>query len=141
MKKRYKRLRWAQRICFGLSIVSCIIPVLFSSIRIAPTLKEPESKIALVGVGAFFGAIMLLIVLRSLVGKFIHKLPYTLVATISIGMLLLFMLFMKTIIDDAIAVLTTGLAGAAGGFVLEMVSMILDSQAEDVKEQYYRRNE
>ncbi len=138
MAKRYKRFKWAQYILFGLSLVSCLAPPVISAIRLMPSIKTTESKFALGGVAVFFAAMIILIVCRNLVRKFIHKLPYALTVMISIGIMLLLMLWIKRIIDDAIAILVVGLIGAAVSFVLELASMYCKSAADEAKEMYYR---
>lgn len=138
MKKRYKRFRWAQYILFVLSIASCTLPIVVSSIRIIPTAKTTGSKFALGGVAAFFCAVIVLIVCKSLVVKFISKLPFTLTVLLSIGAMLLLMLCLKQIIDDAIAILLVGLIGALAGFALELGSMLCKSMAEEAKAIYLR---
>ena len=138
MAKRYKKFKWAQIILFSLAVISCIIPVIVAAFKIGVTVKTTESKFALGGVAVFFCAIIIIIVFRSLVGKFISKLPFTLSVLISIGALLLLMLGLKYIIDDAISILCVGLIGAFAGFCFEAASMICKAQAEEAKEIYLR---
>lgn len=139
MRKRYKRLKWAQYIVFVLSIISCLAPIIVTAFRVAPLVKTTESKLALGGVTLLFCGIVALIVFKSLVAKFIHMLPYSLTVLISVGVMLLLIVLLKKVIDDAIAILIVGIIGAAVGFVLELVSMLLKYKAEETKELYYGR--
>jgi O-antigen/teichoic acid export membrane protein len=138
LKKQYKAFRIAQLACFIASIISCVLPVVISAIRVAPNIKETEDKIALSGVGIFIVAVVVLIVFRSIVVKYISKLPYTLTVVISVGVMLLLTVCLEKIIDDAIAVLIVAFIGAAVAFVLELVSMYLKSRANEIKEIYLR---
>lgn len=138
LKKQYKAFRISQLVCFIASIVSCVLPIIISAIRIAPNIKETEDKIALSGVGIFIVAVVVLIVFRSIVVKYISKLPYTLTVVISVGVMLLLTVCLEKIIDDAIAILMTAFIGAAVAFVLELVSMYLKSRANEIKEIYLR---
>lgn len=138
MKKRYKKLKWAQYILFGLSIVSCFLPIIISTCKAFPLTKTVESKLALGGATLFFCAVIALVVFRSLVTKFIHKLPYTLTVLVFVGVLLAFVMLIKMIADDAVAVLTTGLIGAAVGFIIELASMYCSILANEAREIYYR---
>lgn len=138
LKKQYKAFRIAQLACFISSIISCVLPVVISAIRIAPNIKETEDKIALSGVGIFIVAVVVLIVFRSIVVKYISKLPYTLTVVIAVGVMLLVTVCLEKIIDDAIAVLIVAFIGAAVAFVLELVSMYLKSRANEIKEIYLR---
>lgn len=136
--KKYKACRWFQHICFVLSILSCVIPLAVASIDTAPQMQSTESKIALGGVAVFFSAIVLLIVFRSMISKYISKLPYTLTALISVGVMLLLMLCLQKIIDETIAILVVGVIGIAVGLVLELVSMVCKAIADEIKERYRR---
>ena len=133
MAERYKRYVWIQRITLVLSFLSCIVPVFVSALRAAPAMQTTESKWALGGVAAFFAVIISLIVCRSFIRKYISKLPYTLTVLISVTAMLLFVVCLKEIVDDAIAILFVGVIGAGIGFVLELVSMYCGAMAQDVK--------
>lgn len=138
IEKKYKVCRWLQYICLALAILSCILPMVISAIRVVPAMKETGSKLALGGVATFFIAIVALILLRSFVKKFIANIPATLTVFISIIAMLLFLVCLKKIINDAIAVLIVGAIGSFVGVVLEIVSMVCKMQADDIKELYRR---
>lgn len=140
IEKKYKTYRWIQYITFVLSIVSCVIPIAVAAINIAPEIKNTEGKIAFGGVGLFILAVVALIVFRSLVTKYISKLPYTLTVLVCVGAMLLLMLCLKHIIDDAIAVLIVATIGAGVGFTLELVSMYCKAMATELEEMYKRRD-
>ena len=139
MKKRYKRYKLTQYVCFALSLLCCLVPVIVSAIRVAPAMKTTESKFALGGVAVFFAAVIILIVCRSLIRKYISKLPYTLAVLLSIAAMLFLIICLKQIIDDAIAILLVGVLGAAAGFVFELVSMYCKVIAQEIKDEYNRR--
>lgn len=136
IEKKYKGYKWTQYITFVLSIISCLVPVAVAAINIAPEIKETESKIAFGGVGVVILAIVALIVFRSFVSKYISKLPYTLTVLVCVGIMLILMLCLKHIIDDAIAILIVATIGAGVGFVLELVSMYCKAMAAELKERY-----
>jgi O-antigen/teichoic acid export membrane protein len=138
LKKLYKRYRFWQTVTFIVSVALCIVPVVASCIRAAPSMEKSGGKWALCGVGVFFAAVILLIVCRSLINKFISAVPYTLIVLISVGAMLGLMFCLKQIIDDAIAVLLVGLVGSAGAFVLELISMGFKSHADDIAVEYKR---
>ena len=138
LKKRYKRMRWCQYALFALAILSCIVPVLLAVFKVGATVKTTEGKLALGGVAIFVGAIVALIVLRSLVIKFLSKLPFTLTALVSVGALLLLCLGLRSIINDAIVILAVGLVGAFVGLVFEAASMVFRAEADDAREMYLR---
>lgn len=138
IEKKYKTYKWIQYITFVLSIISCLVPVAVAAINIAPKVKETQDKIALGGVGAFILAVVALIVFRSLVSKYISKLPYTLTVLISVAAMLLLMICLKHIIDDAIAILIVSVIGSGVGFALELVSMYCKAIANELKERYKR---
>ena len=136
--RKYKTCRWFQHICFILSILSCTVPLAIASIDTAPQMQSTESKIALGGVATFFFAIVLLIVFRSLVSKYISKLPYTLTALITVSVMLFLLICLQKIIDEAIAILVVGVIGIAVGFVFELISMFCKAIAEEIKDTYRR---
>ena len=138
LNKRYKTLRWIQYITFVASIIACALPVVLSCIKAAPSVEKNGGKWALGGVAVFFGTIILLIVFRSLVSKFVSKLPYTLTVMVSVGAVMGLVCCLKQIINDAIAILAVGLVGAAVGFVLELVAMYCKAKADEIKELYVR---
>lgn len=139
MAKRYKRYKWAQYICFATSILCCLVPAIVAAVRIAPAMKTTESKWALGGVAFVMVAIIALVVCRSLIRKYISKLPYTLTVLIVIGSILLTVIGLEKIIDDAKAILLVGLIGAAAGFVFELASMYCKAMAHDIKDEFIRR--
>lgn len=138
LKKKYKRLRWIQFITFIASVIACVFPVVLSCIKAAPTVEKTGGKWALGGIAVFFSAIILLIVFRSLVNKFVSKVPYTLVVLVSVGAVMLLIYCLKQIVDDAIAILAVGIIGAAAGFVLELVSIYCKTVADDIEICYKR---
>mgnify|MGYP007057730019 FL=1 len=139
MAKQYKRYKWAQYICFALSILCCLVPAVVAAFKISPVIKTTESKLALGGVAVVIVAIIALVVCRSLIRKYISKLPYTLTVLIAIGSILLIVIGLEKIIDDAKAILLVGLIGAAAGFVFELISMYCKSMARDIKDEFIRR--
>ena len=139
MAKQYKRYKWAQYICFALSILCCLVPAIVAAFKIAPTIKTTESKLALSGVAVVVVAIIALVVCSSLIRKYISKLPYTLTSLIVLGSLLLIVIVFEKIIDDAKAILLVGLIGAAVGFGFELTSMYCKSMARDIKDEFIRR--
>lgn len=139
MAKQYKRYKWAQYICFALSILCCLVPAIVAAFKIAPTIKTTESKLALGGVAGVMVAIIALVVCRSLIRKYISKLPYTLTVLIAIGSILLIVIGLEKIIDDAKAILLVGVIGAAAGFVFELASMYCKTMAREIKDEYNRR--
>jgi Na+/melibiose symporter-like transporter len=139
MAKEYKRYRIAQYILFVLSIISCLIPAVVAAFRVAPSVKSTESKIALGGVAVFFCGVIALIVLRNLVKKLIAKMPYTLAVLITVGILLIFMLLIEKIVDDAIVILIVGVVGAGVGLLFELASMWCKVRADEIKDIYKMR--
>ena len=139
MAKEYKRYRIAQYILFVLSLISCLIPAVVAAFRVAPAVKSTESKIALGGVAVFFCGVIALIVLRNLVKKLIAKIPYTLAVLITVGILLIFMLFIEKIVDDAIVILIVGVVGAGVGLLFELASMWCKARADEIKDIYKMR--
>ena len=139
MAKQYKRYKWAQYICFALSILCCLVPAIVAAFKIAPTINTTESKLALGGVAGVMVAIIALVVCRSLIRKYISKLPYTLTVLIAIGSILLTVIGLEKIIDDAKAILLVGVIGAAAGFVFELASMYCKTMAREIKDEFIRR--
>ena len=139
MKKRYKRWRIARFVLFLLSVLSCLAPIIITAIGTAPYITTTESKLALGGATLVFCALIALIVFRSLVAKFIHKLPYSLTVFFAVIILLVLTSSIKLIIDDAVAILLVGAVGAGGGVVLELGSMFCGFKAEEIKELYRDR--
>lgn len=139
MAKQYKRYKWAQYICFALSILCCLVPVVVAAFKISPVIKTTESKLALGGVAVVMVAIIALIVCRSLIRKYIAMIPYTLTVLIAVGSVLLMLCGLEKIIDDAKAILFVGVIGAAAGFVFELASMYCKTMARDIKDEFIRR--
>lgn len=139
MAKQYKRYRLAQYICFALSILCCLVPAIVAAFRIAPNMKTTESKIALGGVAVIIAAIIVLIVCRSIIRKYIAIIPYTLTVLMAVGSILLILVALEKIIDDAKAILLIGVIGAAIGFVFELAAMYCKSMACEIKDEYSRR--
>lgn len=140
LEKRYKAFRWAQYIAFVLSIVSCFVPLMISCIRVVPAVETAAQKWSIGGIAVIITAIIACVALRSLIHKFIDKLPYTLIVlTVSIAMLA-FVVCLKTIVDDAIAVLWVAAISSAVAFALELTSMLCKSMAEYTQEEYRRIN-
>lgn len=134
IERKYKVCRWLQHICIALAAISCILPMIVASIKVAPETPDVSSKLAIGGVAIFFIVIISLILLRSFVKKFIANIPATLTVFISVIAMLLFLVCLKKIIDDAIAVLIVGAVGSFVGVIFEIVSMICKIQADDIKE-------
>ncbi len=138
LEKRYKAYRWVQYISFALSIVSCFVPLAIACIRVTPNLNTGAEKWSLAGVAVVVAVIISAIALRSLIHKFISKLPYTLIVLVVAVLMLISVICLKRIIDDAIAVLWVAAISAAVAFVLELVSMFCKAMAEHTKEEYGR---
>ena len=115
------------------------MPAIVAAFRIAPAMKTTESKLALGGVAVFMVAIIVLIVCRSFIRKYIAMIPYTLTVLIAVGSILLIVIGLEKIIDDAKAILFVGVIGAAAGFVFELISMYCKSMARDIKDEFIRR--
>lgn len=141
LDKKYKTYRWAQHICLVLAFVSCIAPMVISSLKVAPAMKNTESKLALGGVAIFIIAVVSLILLRNVVKKYLTNLPCTLAVFIIVVALLLFIVCLKKIIDDAIAVLLVGTVGCFIGVIFETVSLICKMNADDIKESVRRMSD
>ena len=139
MKKRYRRWKIAQLVFFLLSVLSCLAPIIVAAFKTVPYIKTTESKLALGGVTIFFCGIIALIVFRSLIAKFIHKIPYTITVLFAVIILFAMLSTVKLIIDDAIAVLLIGVIGAGAGVILELCSMFCRFKADEIKDFYYRR--
>lgn len=139
MAKQHKRYKWAKNICFALSILCCLVPAIVAAFKISPAMKTTESKLALGGVAVVIVAIIALVVCRSLIRKYVSKLPYTLTVLITIGSILLIVIGLEKIIDDAKAILLVGIIGAAAGFVFELASMYCKTMAREIKDEYNRR--
>ncbi len=138
LEKRYKALRWIQYIAFGLSIAACFVPLLISCIRVVPTVETAEQKWSVCIIAVIITVIISCIALRSLIRKFIDKIPYTLlILAVSVALLAL-VICLKTIIDDAIAVLWVAAISSAVAFALELTSMFCKAMAEYTKEEYGR---
>jgi membrane-associated HD superfamily phosphohydrolase len=121
--------------------VSCVAPAIITALYVSPATKTTESKWALGGVALFTIALVILIVMRSLVKKYISKVPYTLTAFIAMLVVLLLMVCIKRIIDDAITIFFFGVIGAAFGFAFEMTSSYFKMRASDEDLKIKRRNE
>lgn len=132
--KKYKRLRWARRILFVLSIVSCIGPVVVYAILNCTTIKEAESRRALGGVATFIIAIIVAIVFRSYIRKYIKNLPCTLGILVAVGVMLLLVLCLEKIIDDVKALLLVETISASGALLFELSSICCKSAANEIKE-------
>lgn len=104
-------------------------------------MKNTESKLALGGVAIFIIALVTLILLRNIVKKYLTNLPCTLAVFIIVVAMLLFIVCLDKIIDDAIAVLLVGAVGCFVGVILETVSMICKLNADDIKETVRRMSD
>ena len=136
LDKRYKTYRWIQYITFVLSIVACCVPLIVSCVKFLPMIKSAEEARSTVGIAVILSAVIALVTMRSLVSKYISKLPYTLIILIvSVGMLV-GAICLKKIIDDAIAILWVAAISSAAAFVLELVSMFCKTMAEHTEEEY-----
>jgi hypothetical protein len=139
MLDRYKRFKWARRVLMFLAIAACTVPVIVTAIRIGVRFETKESKWALTGAAAFVCILIIIIVLKSFIAKFISMLPFTLMVLISIGGILLVVIGLKSIIDDVIRMLKVGCVGAFVGFCLEAASMMCLAEAKEAHEIYLRR--
>ena len=138
LEKRYKALRFTQYATFILSIVACTVPLIVACIRVVPAVKSGEEKWSLIGIGVVITSVILIIVLRSLIRKYIDKLPYTLIVMVASVVMLISVICLKRIIDDAIAILWVAAISAAAAFLLELTSMACKAFAEHTKEEYGR---
>jgi O-antigen/teichoic acid export membrane protein len=138
LEKKYKALRITQYVTFILSIIACTIPLVVTCIRVVPEFKNGEERWSLFGVAAVITAIILIVVLRGLIRKFIDKLPYTVSVLIVSVLMLVLTICLKRIIDDAIAVLWVAAISSAAAFLLELTSMACKALAEHTKEEYGR---
>lgn len=138
LEKRYKIYRWVQYITFALSTTSCFVPMLVACVRVAPRIDANGGKASLIGISVIIASIIALIALKSLVTKYISKLPYTLVVLVVSVMMLIATICLKKIIDDAIAVLWVAAISAAAAFILELTSMLFKALSEHTKEEYGR---
>ena len=86
MIKKYKKYRWAQRILFWLAVASCIIPTLWATVSVGVTVETAGRRIALSAVAVLMFGTVALIVLKSLVMKFVSRLPFTLTAMLRRGL-------------------------------------------------------
>ena len=141
MIKKYKKYRWAHLICFISAIVSCVLPCIIATFACAPKMEATEDKFALGGVSAFFAAVIVLVVCKSLVRKLVAKIPFTLAAFVVLFAILLLLICLKRIIDDAIFMMWLGLGGTTIGFIFEILAMHFNSEAEYLKEKYKRGEE
>ena len=139
MEKKYKAYRWIQFISFALSFLCCLVPAVVAAFKIAPQAKTTESKWALGGIAIFLLAIIIIVVFRSFIRKYISKLPYTLTVLVSVTSMFLMTVCLEKIIDDAKAILLVTVIGSAAGFVFELVSMFCKAMADEIKEEYKRR--
>ena len=139
MASLYKKYKLAQYICFVISVICCLIPAIITAIRIIPTMKTDDKKIAIGGVGIIMVAVVALIVCRSVIRKYIAMIPYTLTVMISVGAMLLVMTAIEKIISDAKAILFVSLIGSAAGFGFELASMYFKNIALEIKDEYSRR--
>ena len=138
LEKRYKALKLTQTITFILSIVACTVPLIVACFFVVPAMKSGEDKWSLIGIAVVITVVILAVVLRSLIRKFIDKLPYTLIVVlVSVGMLVS-VICLKRIIDDAIAVLWVAAISSAAALLLELTSMACKALAEHTKEEFGR---
>ena len=103
-------------------------------VALYPAVKHTESKWALGGVAIFTVALVVLIVAKSFIQKYISKIPYTLTAFAAMLAILLLLRGLKQIIDDAIIIFFVGVLGASVGFVLELAYMRLEAMADEIEE-------
>jgi hypothetical protein len=104
-------------------------------------METTEDKLALGGVSAFFAAVIVLVVCKNLIRKLVAKIPFTLAAFVSLFAILLLLICLKRIIDDAIFMMWLGLGGTTIGFIFEILAMHFNSEAEYAKEKYMRGEE
>lgn len=135
LEKKYRRARALYRIFLVLSATSCILPVLLFA---ALSLSRSAPARSLCTAAMLIGIIILFAVLRGLSRKLSHSLPYTLTVLLLSLSLLLFLICVERIIDDALAALTLALIGSAFGFVLELLSSFFKSRADELREFYLK---
>ncbi len=139
MIKKYKKFRRVQRILFWLAIASCIVPTLWATVSVGATIETAGRRIALSAVAVLMCGTVALIVLKSLVMKFVSKLPFTLTVLIGVGMMFLVLIGIRQILDDAVLIMGVSLAGAFVGFVFEAASLICKAQAIEIYDLYLRK--
>ena len=101
METKYKMYRWIQFISFVLSFLCCLVPTVVAAFKVTPQVKTTESKWALGGIAIFLLAIIMIIVFRSFIRKYITKLPYTLTVLVSVATMFLLTICLEKIIEDA----------------------------------------
>ena len=141
IERKYKTFRLLQHLCLALAFAACVLPMFVSAVRVVPNTPDKGSKVAVGGVALFFIIIVTLILFRSYVKKFVSSLPCTLTVFIAVLAMLLFIVCLKKIIDDAIAVLIVGAIGSFIGVILEIASMLFKMNADDIKERFGRMSD
>ena len=133
MNNKLNKYRMMQCICFWASLAACIIPVVITAFVAFPAAKHTESKIALGGVAVFTVALVIMIVAKSFVQKYISKIPYTLTAFVAMLAVLLLLCGLRKIVDDAIVIFFVGVIGSAVGFVLELAHLLFKAMADEME--------
>lgn len=136
IEKKKRMYKWARRITFAMSIGFCIVPVLVAAIDIVPRVESKSEVISISVVGAVIASIVVLVVLKSLIAKYISILPYSSFVLVGSGILLALTWGLKQIIDDAIAILTIATIGACVGFAFELASRYCKNKLAELKERY-----
>ena len=138
LNKRYKALRWAQHILYWLGNAACVIPMLIASVKIVPGIKTTESRLAFGGVAIFFTAIVVLVLAKSIIAQVANKIPPALIVFITVVALLIFMICLQKVIDEAVAILAVGAIGSFIGVLSGTASTFCKCSADDI-EVYYKK--
>lgn len=137
LEKRYRRSRALYRLFLVLSAASCALPALLFAL-LSFSRSESSGTRMTCSAALFIAVLILLAVLRGLARKLSHAMPYTLTVLLLSLALLLFLICVERIIDDALAALTLSLIGSAIGFILELVSSFFKSRADELREFYLK---
>lgn len=138
LNKRYKALRWAQYIAFWLGNLACVIPMLVASVKIVPGIENTEGKLAFGGVAIFFTAIVALVLAKGIIAQVANKIPPALLVFITVAALLIFMICLQKVIDEAVAILAVGTVGSFAGVLIGFASTLFKCLADDI-EVYYKK--
>ena len=142
LEKRYKGLRWAQYILFGLSILAATVPCAVAVIKTGLVYKAEESaKWSLGGYAIFVVAVGAVLMLKGLRDKFRDKLPWATSAVIGTWIMTGFIAVIKAIVEDALIISLTLAIGCTVAAVLSSISDLCRAQADALRDEYNRRSE
>lgn len=141
LEKRYKGLRWAQHILFGLSIVAAIAPCTVAVIKTGLVYKNEGAKWALGGYAIFVIAVGALLIFKGLRDKFSDKLPWSTGAVVGTWIMTGFIAAIKAIVEDALIISLVLAIGCSVAAVLGGISDLCKTQADALRDEYNRRSE